>query len=166
MDSFVNKALIFLNHTIPHIRASSVVWLPNAFGTNSAWRGNQNECCLPFTHNPQNCRMGIYADVAERNEQCIWLQLCAALWAAPITSVCATSGTKKQLGWTHGVYSLVVFSHSSQNVAQIHIPHSPTQHDLLLDPQYFSTVNLRRTTAGCWQSSREDDTTVCLEYGD
>lgn len=64
--------------------------------------------------------------------------------AALIASVCITSGTKKQLECTHGVYSFVVFSHSSQNVAQIHIPVSPTQHDLLLDPRYFSTVNLRR----------------------
>lgn len=61
-----------------------------------------------------------------------------------MTRACATSGTKKQLGSSHGVYSVVVFSHSSQNVAQIHIPDSPTQHDLLLDLRYFSTVNLRR----------------------
>lgn len=73
-----------------------------------------------------------------------WLQRGAAVWAALTTSACATSGTKKQLGSTHGVYSVVVFSHSSQTVAQIHVPDSPTQHDLLLEPRYFSTVNLGR----------------------
>lgn len=74
----------------------------------------------------------------------VWLQHGAAAGAALTTSACATSGTKEQLGSTHGVYSVVVFSHSSQTVAQIRVPDSPTQHDLLLDPPYFSTVNLGR----------------------
>lgn len=78
--------------------------------------------------------MGIHAEGAERSGWCLVAARCG----------CATSGTKEQLGSTHGVYSVVVFSHSSQTVAQIHVPDSPAQHDLLLDPPYFSTVNLGR----------------------
>lgn len=136
MAPSVNTALICLNHVIPHIRASSVVWLQSVifflpsytnFMSSSAGQGS--------TQMEQSAADG---------QQCFWVQRGAAVWAALTTGACATSGTKKQLGSTHGVYSVVVFSHSSQTVAQIHVPDSPTQHDLLLEPRYFSTVNLGR----------------------